>query len=190
MSILDNELVRKYFGSFAKPVLDAMQQPIRKGERILVIRSHDGSIMEDVAIRDCDYMHPFDLRLPDEFQKKECDCLCHKGQYCCECKNTFPKPTYAPDCKPYTCCDNGNFDELHQCQKGKPTPSPEKCEFHSTFPGARPHGMGVCSCEPDAAEEKIKTLCISLGVNLANSKYATFVSNMIDLVAFVRAEKK
>jgi hypothetical protein len=88
MNILDNELVRKYFGCQHKAngrnlicdcvagdapqkILEAMQQPIRKGEYILQIMP-SGEIHDKNAWVDYDGLHLDLLRLPDRFQKKKC----------------------------------------------------------------------------------------------------------------------
>jgi hypothetical protein len=89
MNVVDNELVRKYFGAgmglsitkeFKLPdvaynVLMAMQQPIAKGERYLLIDSE--VISEKVAdSNSLDHTkHLGALRLPDRFQTKDCPCL-------------------------------------------------------------------------------------------------------------------
>lgn len=88
VTLLENELVRKYFkaeacihvplsgtcdGCVALRILKAMQQPIQKGNRLLVIGT-DSLIYETDAIKDHNGIHPFDLRLPDAFQKQEKEC--------------------------------------------------------------------------------------------------------------------
>lgn len=91
-SILDNELVKKYFGYSASGyersraelafiVLAAMQEPIRKGERLLLI-CQNGDIIEQIATGDertDTIMFQWNyLRLPDCLQKREClTCGCH-----------------------------------------------------------------------------------------------------------------
>ena len=120
MDLLDNPLIRKYFhvgcnddpcylahnhdAMRASLVLCAMQEPIKKGERILVISSSDGSIREEDAVRDCDYIHPFDLRLPDRFQKQECFVSIQR-----ECPQCRKQHVWKID------------------EESKPTPEPEKC---------------------------------------------------------------
>jgi hypothetical protein len=78
MNLLDNELVKKYFcyepaGGWAYRVLEAMHQPIAKGERYLWISS-EGKEAEKVFTADVavfEKYHPFFLRLPDRFQTEE-----------------------------------------------------------------------------------------------------------------------
>ncbi len=77
MSILNNELVKKYFGDdangewkMAYNVLRAMEQPIKKGEKILVIQKDGGRIWEYEYPTDVSVVHPQWLRLPDRFQEK------------------------------------------------------------------------------------------------------------------------
>lgn len=128
MNLLDNELVRKYFspncgcitsdnknedcmGKFASGVLDAMQQPIRKGERLLCVSGCESEILavyESVADKRWDDrrsgFHAFWLRLPDAFQKPK---GCQHDSYsfmCTNCGKPFEQPI------------------------GKPAPSPEGCE--------------------------------------------------------------
>jgi len=76
-NILENELVRKYFdkkwgeGNFAWNVIESMQQPIRKGERYLFVKSN-GFVCEQINSGDnqggmeCSF-HAHVLRLPDRF---------------------------------------------------------------------------------------------------------------------------
>lgn len=126
IQILEHPLVRKYFGiegmdqglqKFYKSenyhpdavlainVLDAMQQPIRKGERALQI--YNCPVHEEVIAEDYVGFHPYLLRLPDQYQtpeKKECD---HVGKgfasnafevRCMKCKQVvFAVPEPAPD---------------------------------------------------------------------------------------------
>ena len=83
MDILQNELVKKYFNN-AEEVISSMQEPIRKGERYLWWSiDYSGQWVEQTQTADIDGFHPFKLRLPDKFQKKECpnvslECSCGK----------------------------------------------------------------------------------------------------------------
>lgn len=110
-SILENELVKKYFGScehgaylekgclcrlsFAENVINAMQEKIKKGERYLFIeREAYFDVLEgnrDGISCDLDNFHPIYLRLPDRFQPPERkSCEAHVlGVYClyCDFKN-------------------------------------------------------------------------------------------------------
>ena len=96
MDLMQNELVKKYFGpkegsivecceheinrvgehlqkEMALRILTAMQKPIKKGERMLA--AFPKEITEEVASRDIEagnYPRSF-LRLPDSFQTKECE---------------------------------------------------------------------------------------------------------------------
>lgn len=111
--LLDNELVRKYFGCPANDcrehvpcytveqhmafrVLHAMQQSIKKGERYLNWSDNDGGFYETMAQGDHDAENPHwgVLRLPDRFQKKEC-CDQYFGGSCPTCHSVHscrPKP--------------------------------------------------------------------------------------------------
>jgi len=102
MSILDNELVRKYFGCepgtdystpkhehgtfipcidwMGRKVLAAMQEPIRKGESYLNFANMQDWIKIVDSPKDVEGYHPWGLRLSDKYQpsaiqmgKKECD---------------------------------------------------------------------------------------------------------------------
>jgi hypothetical protein len=103
MNLLGNELVKKYFGQgcphragyhndgshcthVACDVLTAMQAPIKKGERYLVVNNVDNEIRVLEGIwggKDYFGPHFYELRLPDRFQWKfelprkelhECNC--------------------------------------------------------------------------------------------------------------------
>lgn len=149
MTILDNELVRKYFGcvkinknqycdclmgscreSMALRVNEAMQTPIRKGERYI---SLDG-IVEMIAEIDMMESHFYCLRLPDAFQKQEKECDCEElRKLNCSCwVGLHP-------CK------------IHWCWH-KPTPSQDKWD--------------------PLLEEMRKTACDKLGYDYAPHKYA------------------
>lgn len=120
-SILDNPLVLRYFGCdglehtpsnkaythwcqthgsgcepfISERILQAMQEPIRKGEKYLDLsnswyreKNHLGQL--PVMIADCD-LEPLEephfsfLRLPDRFQRQEIDLLCQKCRRDCKC---------------------------------------------------------------------------------------------------------
>lgn len=132
MNLIHNELVRKYFGSdtclkadtvdhdwlncMAKNVIEAMQTPIRKGERYLDI--YDFKIMiaqseflsESMALSD---WHPSALRLPDVFQKQECACKNMQIGYQVHSENV---------------CSEFSDKNLAGHHYIKPPPSPEKCD--------------------------------------------------------------
>lgn len=143
MNILDNELVRKYFGCESNDckslsgvdhdwlscmsfrILRAMQEPIRKGERYLDVNGF--WIKESIQEHDWDTCwHPVRFRLPDSFQKREDP---HKGRmlnYCghqnCEyeikwsCGNeysTLDKPEPPK-------CECGIDTYYHKCQTKDP----------------------------------------------------------------------
>lgn len=98
MNILDNELVRLYFGcgrrddkfcadkecnvhqeTWALRFLTAMQEQIKKGEKYLGISSNGQIEIHEQKVEDeCYLFHPYALRLPSRFQpteKKECECV-------------------------------------------------------------------------------------------------------------------
>lgn len=95
MNILENSLVVKYFGCGCKAektncpermayrVLQAMQEPIRKGEKFLSLYA-DGTLNEAMADKDDDKIWHSDLlRLPDQFQTE-------REPYCSECNQPIP----------------------------------------------------------------------------------------------------
>lgn len=98
MNILNNSLVKKYFDDcnsceghmncIARRILEAMQVPIKKGERYLLI-AHNGAIEMKVGL-EWPNLHFDVLRLPDRFQIKLCNCICHQGGVCCECRTEMP----------------------------------------------------------------------------------------------------
>lgn len=77
MTILDNELVRKYFSAFgngetmAERVLTAMQEPIKKGDKYLQLANGEWREMEWGLPKTITGFHGFDLRLPSRFQAQE-----------------------------------------------------------------------------------------------------------------------
>lgn len=107
--ILDNELVKKYFGCdpkckkpnpmtcrlvMARDVLDAMQKPIKPGEKSLVLHPIDNTWVEETSVG-CDSPRFFSLRLPEKFQKQKCECWicpshehkdCDQAKFYCPCK--------------------------------------------------------------------------------------------------------
>lgn len=105
MSILDNELVWKYFGpghvlvdnhakgEYALRVLQAMEEPIKKGELAVWYRQvHDDWVYGHWDGSDLEEFHPFALHVPDRFQPAQkaaefCDCGCGCG--CSRCKPTI-----------------------------------------------------------------------------------------------------
>lgn len=95
-SILENTLVRKYFKDdcsvcrdwpvqgAAWHVLTAMQEPIKKGERVLSFYGLAIGWIEaksELIYSEPEH-HPYCLRLPDRFQKQECDILGHPCERC------------------------------------------------------------------------------------------------------------
>lgn len=116
-SILDNEKVREYFGECvcgqdcdtpcryaADAVLRAMQQPIKRGERYLVIRMKGGyeiDVIEEVEAsftRDpLTGWHSSYLRLPDRWQKKECCTWVGRCDTCGRDKYAEDQPAPEPE---------------------------------------------------------------------------------------------
>lgn len=117
MSILDNKHVQKYFASgdctegnaacclvprcMALRILEAMTQPIQKGERYLQINElglAEESVLSLDPVHEKSAFHPNFLRLPDRFQaKQECICECHKNiehvKGYCPCVDHRPSPS-------------------------------------------------------------------------------------------------
>lgn len=156
MNLLDNELVRKYFGcdlrgvqtlcdhfnqqncdkSTSYRILQSLQEPIKKGERYLNFNGNM-DLYEEAMTKEltCPSFHPMALRLPDRFQKQEKpSCVHHLMPPCGFCGAV---PVYYE----------------------QPKPSPEKCVYN--------HGTGSkCDCKPKdeealysrEVEEKIETM--------------------------------
>lgn len=120
MKLLENDLVRKYFGDqgdtimlkccldrigslderMALRVLNAMEQPIRPGDHYLGYWFSENTFKEDVAaIGNIEPYHPEMLRLPDRFQ---------------------PTP-------PPACCDDHNYAEGFCRKKPAEQGCPEPC---------------------------------------------------------------
>lgn len=143
MNLLENELIWKYFKEcdydhdhesanahcVALNILQSMQEPIKKGERALEWAE---VCWREIVIRDETYIgsaefHPTILRLPDRFQKQECDCICHRNSGVwhnkpCDCAYNPPKPE--PE-KCYAC------EGRNDCKPGGWQPV---CEFHLRNP--------------------------------------------------------
>lgn len=202
--ILDNALIRKYFGCevdacdeagtvdhdwlncLARKVLTAMQEPIRKGERILLINNNSRlePVSESTKNYELEGFHPWDLRLPSRFQeagKKECEGF-DTALWCQKCglelRHVKPQPP------PESCsCP----DTSHNFCGRKLTPAePEKCDHDPNWE------LDTCKrCNPftatDAVEAKIKELC-STGWIGGNS-FRIPESGLRELVKLCRGEK-
>lgn len=148
-SLLDNELVRRYFGcdivqgpfkcdsdgrhcheEWAYRVLLAMQEPIKKGERYLH-SENAGKTWEEGqhggAYWQLQPYHPFDLRLPSRFQAqgKKCDRFrSGNGLYCSNCggfqHNHQPPPPEEKKCTHRQFCIC-----MHRCKDCQLKPSEE-----------------------------------------------------------------
>ena len=145
-NILDNELVLKYFGDnsrdpfcnqrMAYNILRAMEEPIKKGDKYLELMVN-GIVREKLAegvsyVVYGDPLHPYYLRLPDRFQKQECDCKCH-SVHAGLCKCGVEGPTPEPECR------HGRPLSEH-CVNCSQAQEPEKCNctrlpcWHGTMP--------------------------------------------------------
>ena len=189
MNILDNELVQKYFGDsvpddygdMAMRILQAMQEPIKKGERSLVFSGN--SFYEVEATEDREpygEFHPQQLRLPSEFQPKD-----EKKESCCEyaemkwpletrsgrviemCEKCFEaskhKPAEKKECGMRTKCE----ECMEILQHKNPTahkPAEAKCTCHPQCGAHHPTCAIFRKPQSDEVEEKIQEI-----VNLVNS---------------------
>lgn len=162
MNLLDNELVRKYFGDcfykncpmastithkrepcMAHGVLSAMQQPIRKGERYLgyFFITEEWQV-DDAPQNNNDPFHPAMLRLPDAFQKQE----------------------------KHNCEDAKLLMETHirvyhsaPAELSKPAP-PEKCECYDLhIPGVKYECEHHYPKPQDAVEERLQEFLTWIG---------------------------
>lgn len=194
MRLLENELVRKYFECqdvtehhvagvcerMALRVLEAMEQPIKKGEKYLASKdTYDvttyGNFTE-VRVNEDDisgYFHPYLIRLPSRFQaqppaKKECECLDHSS---CQCVCHKPRPEQREGPAKKECCaysegswrssvtDGAIIEICAACLKAltKPTPPPaEPCPTW-TFDGC--HCISFQHNRDKQAQKKCPTGC-------------------------------
>lgn len=113
-SILDNELVNKYFpcpdsspkhqhnyssagwcrALQADLVLRAMQEPIKYGEDYLSDRINEIWNRCHNTTNGLVGFHPHELRLPDKFQKRECECAKTDHEYLDEIEREIAKRDY------------------------------------------------------------------------------------------------
>lgn len=143
-NILDNPLIRKYFGNetpggiihcddpktfqyqdwIAGNVLRSMQEPIRPGEKFLCGTSGMWRETENRSGFCASEFHPFSLRLPPSFQKKECGPgVVRNGIYECACVRQ-PAP------EPERCACGQNLNVPHISDRCKPSePVEEKIEW-------------------------------------------------------------
>lgn len=187
MNILDNELVRRYFwcnpgcesweshySHMAHRVLLAMQEPIRKGERYLYWSlDYPESWVEQTQTNDDDSFHPLKLRLPDRFQKRECECICHntkENHNCCENMNK-PQPeaqkcdcvgnSLGPNCKIHPQYDNPKDEVEEKCpichRCGEPLDKPGIKEYETDKSG----GSYVC-IHKNNLEDDLETLVTNI----------------------------
>lgn len=139
MTLLDNALIFKYFGcmdenhhpvyhqcnekrTIAFKVMEAMEKPIKKGDKVLVLLGCDSEKMEvreDAAPFLTGGFHSYLLRLPDKFQpseKKECDHNQFKHR-CLGCDETIhteePKEPEKCECTP--ACNHGYSERCNCC---------------------------------------------------------------------------
>lgn len=173
-SLLDHELVRKYFGDdsdnyrslgpvedrISARILTAMQEPIRKGERYLKNISHPTDwYVYDNQSTDIFGFHPYALRLPDRFQKRG------EESHCDGCRCTEPT--------------NENF--ASSILK-KSMPSSERCP-----PMAHPGQSSCPNCRPkDAVEEKIDELAEDWRDDSSSENKEFYVKHLRALVALAR----
>lgn len=168
MNILENELVKKYFGIYhcehlarlmrepgtlcefcmSRNILQAMQEPINEGDLLLELGSRvEGYKNKTITATDSGYgvMHPYFLRLPDRFQaeKKECS---HENMPPCGFCGAIPIYKH-PSADPCTnhCWDTffSHKDDEHCCWCGT-TACPE--------PGCKAFGRCDAASKPEAAE--------------------------------------
>lgn len=169
MSILDNELVREYFGQWTDRknsretqfyeqmslrVIEAMQQPIKKGDKYLSLIV-PGTVSEQVAeVGTLEDFHPYALRLPDRFQKKECGHAWFAKCIKCGEEADLPeekRPKSAPEPEKCKCFERLGILSLgHElgCPIVKAFSAPEKCEHEGFNEG------GHCTiCQPGFVKE-------------------------------------
>jgi hypothetical protein len=187
MNILDHELVKKYFGCSpelnyphdclefrSKRVLDAMQQPIKKGERYLEVNRMGCEFR--IREKECDGnifgVHFYELRLPDAWQGKECEhtWVKNSGESCYKCNEHR--------------CEAQPIDGKTWCQCRQHKPAPET--FHPSLTcecskGDRHHlKTSDCYRPSSAVEEKIQAMCANVTVP------SKFESELRELVRLAR----
>ena len=193
MTLLENELVKTYFGcppnlracyhhdceaEMALRVVQAMEGPIKKGEWIL--QQVCGSVRETTCEVDQTGFHGHLLRLPDRFQEAKCGPgIVRNGIYECACINH--KPPEQPK-KEY------DFDQVvttKWLEKRTAELSKKECECQE---GMGAMGVGTMPCHEHLVEEEIEKLqkvleaggCKTLDIRL----------NVRQIVAMVRAGKQ
>lgn len=198
MNILENEMVRKYFWcnienhdyiypetggricacrkTMAMRILQSMQQPIKKGEQYLNILAFDPAewYVYDQQSYDIDEsLHLYCLRLPDRFQKQECECTDLRKSTCGCWVGIYP-------CRTHFC--------IHA-----PKPSPEKCgcQYKSAFScSGNLNARCLCHCHginKDAVEEKLSQLLQSVQIgytDVGGFKVWKFAGTMVDEKGF------
>lgn len=183
MSILDNELVKKYFGcphdrnhhddcapgcnaqeEYAFRILKAMEAPVREGERVLYW--HGSAVREETTLTDYTGNSPrLFLRLPDQFQpsREKCceynkgNCVMRPGGFVEICRDCLKSTTDKPD----PVCKHEGLKrfcgEAIYCELCKVDIAKEMAKCTKGIPHA-----GACSTKPDPVEEKILSLYKSL----------------------------
>lgn len=194
MNLLENELVKKYFGNrhescppgcnygheekMAYRILAAMQEPIKKGERYLFIQNYEvpGSnssgyqeILEIESGYDYNIFHPLFLRLPSGFQTPEKE----------ECDHPFKNLVFQTS--GILCCLCSKTVKPSCAEK--PTPDPVYCCVCG-YRGPQ-ENWGTHKCFPDPAEEKIKEIIDDQPMTLNKS-----VAALRELVALARQHDK
>lgn len=198
MDILENELVKKYFGCHCPPmanvygdihqkncspeatamrVIQAMQEPIKKDELVLerfCSKEEEWQVMKSPKDFDAD-IHSAFLLLPPRFQKseeKKCEhhWLKRSGKDCYKC-GTVKCQAQPLHGKMWCNCDQ---------HLGKPTECP------SCFD---PSGAGRCGCWKDPVNQKIEQLSEAWrdDENCAPKEY--YVKELSALVELARKEK-
>lgn len=215
MNILENELVRKYFGCHCPPeqntlagyhpencsdkaialrILQAMQEPIKKGESYLNSANKNDWIRLDDCPIDIEDFHPFGLRLPDQFQSpKPSTAKCLHKTSGCYCSYSITG---------HECCGYLNHHIGCICHLQKP------CSHQSSPAKECSHCTGIlerhqlenqneclCQCHKtplyDLVEEKIKEIKFEL--IWSNDKQAYLIHplevRLRELVALARETK-
>lgn len=179
MNLLDNPLVRKYFGRgsyeeyspegyprsvewISYAVLRAMQEPVKEGELYLAIGEY-GKVTGPIAFTSSDNwkFHCQWLRLPDRFQPSF-ECPLHgldRDESLCTCKPA-PDPEAKGPCPGWSrsAPEKCDFSMGQDCLVHKPSSAVEKCKHGSQIPYCLPCSMGSTPQDKDAVEEKIRKI--------------------------------
>lgn len=171
-SLLDNELIHKYFGCnevscpsghplgwqecVALRILTAMQEPIKKGDLVLCFPDIGSETKEPTAWH-CDYekFHPHLMRLPSRFQpKKECESVYWN---CTECSYRAYAPYNQIEIVIEAHRKNDHQPPPQRSDRSEASPAkPEECPDEANLSHDRFHVGECCKPSPSASEDAVE----------------------------------